>query len=166
MPGVTAADNLRPLFRTVIGLGVAGLLILSVGLVEFFAFEPLGERTGATARVEGVYRYDPDSHQTSGASSTKFSANQEFAAVVDWSSVAASTVVGARWYNSLGTDVGGVDPKPASQMTDADRTIPVKVPEGFHANIPGEYLFVVERFRDGQPVEVLARRYVLVKRQL
>ena len=159
-------DGLRPLYRTIVALGVVGLVILTVGVVEFLAFEPLGQHTGLRARVEGVFRYDPDSRQTSGSSSTRFAANQPFAAVVDWSSVPGDTVVGARWFNSLGTDVGGIDPKPASQMTDADRLVPVKVPEGFHANIPGEYLFVVERFRDGQPVEVLARRLVLVKRQL
>lgn len=160
------ADDLRPLFRTVVALGIAGLVILAVGLVEFFAFEPLGQHTGVKARVVGVFRYDPDSRQTSGPSSARFAADQDFAAVVDWSSVPGDTLVGAHWFNSLGSDVGGIDPRPASAMTDADRSVPVKVPEGFHANIPGEYLFVVERFRDGQPVEVLARRLVLVKRQL
>jgi len=60
--------------------------------------------------------------------------------------------------------VGQVGPKPAGQMTDTDRVVPVKVPSGLTRNIPGEYIFVAERFRSGQPVEVLARRFVLVRR--
>jgi hypothetical protein len=42
--------------------------------------------------------------------------------------------------------------------------VPVETPEGEQANLPGDYLFVVERFSHGQPVEVLARRIVLVRR--
>jgi hypothetical protein len=40
----------------------------------------------------------------------------------------------------------------------------VNVPRGLKTNIPGEYVFVVERVAHGQPVEVLARRLVLVTR--
>lgn len=157
-------DDMRLLYRTVVTVGVLAILILGVGLVDFLAFEPVGEHTGATASIVGVFHYDPSTKQTSGPDTTRFTAGDDFAAVVDWSSVSGSSVVGARWYNSLGTEVGGVGPMPASSMADADRIVPVKVPQGFHDNIPGEYLFVVERFRGGQPVEVLARRLVLVRR--
>jgi len=43
--------------------------------------------------------------------------------------------------------------------------VPVKVPQGLHHNLPGHYTFVVERLQGGVPVEVLARRLVLVERQ-
>jgi hypothetical protein len=33
-----------------------------------------------------------------------------------------------------------------------------------HHNLPGNYTFVVERLQGGVPVEVLARRIVLVER--
>ena len=161
---LAAADDLRPLYRVIKILGAAAIAILALGLVEFLAFEPLGQHSGLSARVEGVFRYDPAAHQTSGADSSRFSATEDFAAVIDWSSLPSSTVAGASWSNSLGTVVGGVGPKSAGQMTEADRTVPVKVPSGLTRNIPGQYLFVVERFRSGQPVEVLARRLVLVRR--
>ena len=160
------ADDLRPLYRTMLALGAAAALILALGLVDFLVFEPLGQHTGTAVTVSGVFAYDPSTHQTTGKSGDRYDASQPFAAVVDWASVPPGTTVGARWFNSLGSAVGGVGPRPAGAMTDADRTVPVEVPQGFHANIPGEYLFVVERFSRGQPVEVLARRFVLVKREL
>jgi hypothetical protein len=42
--------------------------------------------------------------------------------------------------------------------------VPVALPAGLRQNIPGTYLFVVERISRGQPVEVLARRLVVVER--
>ena len=41
--------------------------------------------------------------------------------------------------------------------------VPVEVPSGEERNLPGHYLFVVERYKNGQPVEVIGRRIVLVK---
>jgi hypothetical protein len=42
--------------------------------------------------------------------------------------------------------------------------VPVIVPPGLHHSLPGHYSFVVERLKDGRPVEVLGRRIVLVER--
>jgi hypothetical protein len=42
--------------------------------------------------------------------------------------------------------------------------VPVIVPPTYKHNLPGIYTFVVERFSGGVPVEVLARRIVLVER--
>jgi hypothetical protein len=40
----------------------------------------------------------------------------------------------------------------------------VEVPPGYHFVLPGRYTFVVERLKDGVPVEVLGRRFVVVDR--
>lgn len=161
---VGALDEIRPLSRAMLILGAVAIVILGLGLVEFFAFEPLGEHSGITVHVVGVFHYDLTTKETSGSDRVKFAATEDFAAVVDWSTVPGAVVVGATWINGLGETVGQLGPKPASQMTDADRVVPVKVPPGLTRNIPGEYIFVVERFRSGQPVEVLARRFILVRR--
>jgi hypothetical protein len=42
--------------------------------------------------------------------------------------------------------------------------VPVITPPGLRHNLPGHYTFVVERIQGGLPVEVLARRIVLVER--
>ena len=46
----------------------------------------------------------------------------------------------------------------------AENAVPVALPQGLTQNIPGTYIFVVERISRGQPVEVLARRLVEVER--
>lgn len=155
-------DQLRPLYRAMVSLGVVGIVILALGLLDFFSFEPLGQRTGMHATVQGVYRYDAHSHEVSGQPRQRFTADEAFAAVVDWSSLPSSTVVAARWFDTLGDEVGGVGPSPASDLGSTS-VIPVKIPQGFQHNVPGDYNFVVERFSRGQPVEVLASRLVYVR---
>ena len=159
---MTRGEELRPLYWAMVSLGVVGILILSAGLLDFFSFEPLGQRTGAHATVKGVFHYDPETKQVSGGDTRRFTADDAFAAEVDWTSLPASMVVDAHWFNILGTDVGGVGPQPAGELVDRS-VIPVKIPEGFKHNLPGEYDFVVERYSGGQPVEVLARRLVYVR---
>lgn len=156
--------EIRPLYRAMLILGAVAIVILGLGLIEFLAFEPLGEHSGITVRVDGVFYYDPSSHETTGGDRSRFDASEDFAAVVDWSSAPSGTVVGASWFSAIGSAVGQVGPKPAGEMTEQDRTVPVKVPPGLTRNVPGEYVFVVERYRGHQPVEVLARRLVLVRR--
>lgn len=163
---MSRTEDLRPLFRAMLLLGGVAIVILAAGIAEFLAFEPLGERTGAHVAVAGVYAYDPATGTTSGAPATRFAAGQDFAAVIDWSTAPRGSVVGAHWSNALGSAVGELTPRPAAAMTEQDRLLPVKVPPGFHRNLPGEYVLVVERYRGGQPVEVLARRLVLVRRAL
>jgi len=82
--------------------------------------------------------------------------------VVDWSSIAVGTQVAARWFNSFGEVVGQVGPDRVESIGQA--TVPVALPPGLRQNIPGTYLFVVERISRGQPVEVLARRLIVVER--
>jgi len=159
---VQTRDEVGPLYRTMVTLGVVAVVILVAGLVDFFAFEPLGQKTGAHATVQGVFHYDPGTHQVSGNDSRRFTIDDSFAAVVDWTSLPTPMVVAGRWYNTLGTAVGGVGPRPAGELGDQS-VVPVKIPEGFKHNIPGSYSFVVERYSQGQPVEVLARRLVYVR---
>jgi len=53
---------------------------------------------------------------------------------------------------------------PGRAETLGDKAVPVALPAGLRENIPGPYLFVVERISRGQPVEVLARRLIVVDR--
>lgn len=153
---------MMPLYNWMIALGSVALVILGIGLVDFFVFEPIGQSTGAHATVQGVYRLDPGSGQVAGPPRAQFGPDEPFAAVVDWTSLPPTMVVAAHWYNTLGQEVGGVGPAPAGQLL--DRTvIPVKTPPEFKHNVPGEYTFLAERYSDGQAVEVLARRLVLVR---
>lgn len=154
---------MRPLVKAMYALGITAVVILAIGLGEFLYFEPLGETTGTTARVQGVYAYDPATGSISGGDSSRFDRTQPFAAVVDWESLPAEMVVSGRWYNGFGVQVGGVGPGLAGGLS-TSRVVQVEVPHGLTTNIPGEYLFVVERVSRGQPVEVLARRLVLVTR--
>ena len=98
----------------------------------------------------------------SGPPVERFARAQPFAAVVDWSSIPTGTPVAARWFNSFGEVVGQVGPARAETIGDA--AVPVALPPGLRQNIPGTYLFVVERISRGQPVEVLARRLIVVER--
>jgi hypothetical protein len=157
-------DDINPLFILIVVLGVVGALILTAGGIEFVAFEPL-QHSGMTARVQGVYRYDPKSDRTTGSSSTRFTEDQSFAAVVDWKSVPQSTLVGAHWFNGFGEDVGSVGPETAGNLAASHQNIvPAGVPRGLDKNLPGHYLFVVERYVNGSPVEVIGRVIVLVQR--
>jgi hypothetical protein len=156
-------DQLRVLYRTLLIFATIGLVILSLGLIEFVYFERPGEASGIHANIVGVYKYDPTSGQTSGPDRRQFARNEQFAAVVDWSSVPGGVIVDARWYDSFGSIEGQVGPAKASDLAD-HRTVPVAVPQGYHYVLPGRYTFVVERVQDGVPVEVLARRFVVVTR--
>jgi hypothetical protein len=157
-----ARDEVQPLYNWMIALGVVAIVILAIGLVDFFAFEPLGQASGAHATVKGIYRYDPGSGQVVGPPKSKFTTDEPFAAVVDWTSLPPTMVVAAQWFNTLGQPVGGVGPAPAGQLLDKT-VIPVKTPPEFKHNVPGEYTFLVERYSEGRPVEVLARDLVLVR---
>jgi hypothetical protein len=153
----------RPLYRVLLALGLAGLLILLLGAAEFAHFEPLNQKTGTSARVSGVFQYDPRSGHTLGSDRSRFRRDELFAARVDWSTLPPDMQVGARWYNGFGDRVGSVGPAPAGELTQHE-VVPVAVPPGLNRNLPGHYLFVVERYRANLPVEVLARRIVLVER--
>lgn len=156
-------DQLRVLYRTLLVFATVGVVILAIGLIEFAYFERPGEASGIHARIVGVYKYEPASHQTTGSDRREFARDEQFAAVVDWSSIPGNVVVDARWYDSFGSIEGQVRPAPASQLA-GDTMVPVAVPEGYHFVRPGRYQFVVERLQDGVPVEVLARRFELVDR--
>ena len=149
--------------RAIGALGITALVILAIGMGEFLYFEPLGETTGTHARVRGVYAYDPASGKVVGDDSSSFDRTQPFAAVVDWESLPPEMLVTARWYNGLGVQVGQVPNSPAGNLVGTP-LVRVEVPRGLKTNIPGEYVFVVERVARGQPVEVLARRLILVTR--
>lgn len=159
----TAPDQVRTLYRALLVFATFGVLVLAVGLVEFVYFEPPGQTSGATAQIVGVFQYDPASGGVLGADRSSFPRTEQFAAVVDWSSLPATITVDARWYDGFGDIVGHLGPASPAQLT-SGRIVPVVVPQGFHHSLPGHYTFVVERWSGGVPVEVLARRIVLVER--
>lgn len=156
-------DQTRTLYRTLLVFATISVLILVIGLVEFVYFEPPGQTSGAKAHIVGVFDYDPTSHATSGPDESQFPRTQQFAAVVDWSSLPSNLTVDARWYDAFGDVVGHVGPDTPDQLA-GHSTVPIVVPTGYHHSLPGRYLFVVERFEGSVPVEVLARRIILVQR--
>jgi hypothetical protein len=156
-------DPVRTLYRTLLVFDVVAILILAVGLAEFLYFEPPGRTTGVKATIVGVFQYDPATHITSGPDRRTFARTEEFAAVVDWSTLPQNIAVDARWYDSFEAIVGKVGPGTPVQLT-AQTIIPVGVPAGLQHNLPGQYVFVIERLENGVPVEVLARRIVVVER--
>ena len=157
------ADDVRPLFRAILAFGALALVILTVGFAEFVYFEPPGQRTTTQARIEGVYAYDASAKNVTGSDRDSFNRDEGFAAVVDWASLPPDVVAGARWYDSFGDVVGSVGPAPAAQLQDRS-VVAVESPSGGERNLPGHYLFVVERYSKGQPIEVLGRRIVVVRR--
>jgi hypothetical protein len=156
-------DQILTLYRTLLVFATVAVVILSVGLVEFVYFEPPGQTTGATAHIVGVFAYNPAAGTTHGPDRTTFARTDEFAAVVDWSQLPPDIVVDARWFNAFGSIVGGAGPGTPAALG-SQSTVPVIVPSGLHHSLPGHYTFVVERLKDGRPVEVLGRRIVLVER--
>ena len=156
-------NQVRALYRTLLIFATVGGVILALGLVEFVYFEPPGQVSGAKARIVGVYQYDPTSRTTFGPDRSSFKRSEEFAAFVDWSTLPSGIAVDARWYDAFGDVVGRVGPSTPPELTGMT-VVPVIVPPGFKHNLPGIYTFVVERFSGGVPVEVLARRIVLVER--
>jgi hypothetical protein len=157
------SDEITPLYRAIKLVGALAIVIFLAGALEFLSFEPPGQATGTVARIQGVYAYNPDSKSVTGRPAEHFPRSQPFAAVVDWGSIPTGTVVAARWFDSFGEVVGQVGPGPAETMTEP--SVPVALPSGLKQNIPGTYLFVVERISGGQPVEVLARRLIEVERR-
>jgi hypothetical protein len=156
-------DQLQTLYRTLLVFATVAVVILCVGLVEFVYFEPPGQTTGVKARIAGVFQYDPATGHTIGPDRSSFARTEEFAAVVDWSGLPPDLSVDARWYDTFGNIVGRVGPSTPAQLG-PKTTVPVIAPTGLHHNLPGHYTFVVERLQGGLPVEVLARRIVLVQR--
>ena len=156
-------DQLKVLYRTLLVFGTVGVVILAVGLIEFAYFERPGQESGIHAHIAGVFKYDPKTGTTTGVDRTQFARDEQFAAVVDWSSIPGDVSVDARWYDTFGSIEGHAGPATASELVN-DSVIPVAVPEGYHFVLPGRYTFVVERLQDGVPVEVLARRFEVVDR--
>lgn len=156
-------DQLRTLYRTLLVFATVAIVVLAVGLVEFVYFEPPGQVSGAKARIVGVFEYDHATGRLIDGDRSTFSRNQEFAAEVSWEGLPENLSVDARWYDTFGSIVGRIGPSTPAELGSSS-TVPVTAPPGLHHNLPGHYTFVVERLKDGLPVEVLARRIVLVER--
>jgi hypothetical protein len=156
-------DPVRTLYRTLLLFDVVAILIMAAGLAEFLYFEPPGQQTGIKATIVGVYQYDPATNKTFGADRSTFTRTQLFAAVVDWKSLPPNITVDARWFDNFGSIVGSVGPGTPAQLANQP-IVPIALPTNLKYNLPGQYLLVVERWANGVPVEVLARRIVLVQR--
>ena len=156
-------DQVRTLYRTLLVYATISILILLAGLAELAYFEPPGQHSGLMATISGVYQYDPDHKTTVGSDRTSFPRTMQFAAVVDWSALRKDVTVDARWYDGFGNVVGSVGPATPDQLA-VHTIVPVQVPPGLHHDLPGPYLFVVERYDGGLPVEVIGRRVVEVER--
>jgi hypothetical protein len=156
-------DQVRTLYRTLRVYAVVSILIFIAGLVEFAYFEPPGQHTGLKATIVGVYQYDPDHNTSIGPDMSSFLRTSQFAAVVDWSSLPQNMIFDARWYDAFGNVAGTAGPGTPQELA-AHTIVPVRVPPGLHHNLPGHYIFVVERWEGGVPVEVSGRRVVLVER--
>ncbi len=155
-------DPVRPLYRALLVFDIVAILILAIGLGELLYFERPGQSTGLKATIVGVYQFDQTAGTTVGPDRSGFLGSEDFAAVVDWSSLPPNLSVDARWYDTFGTIVGRAGPGTPGQLSN-QTTIQVNAPAPFTRNLPGRYLFVVERLENGVPVEVLARRLVLVE---
>ena len=155
-----APDETRPVFQLLVALGVAGTIILAVGLAQFVHFEPPGQRTGLAARITGVFDYDVKTGKTSGTAKDHFRTNEPFAAVVDWRSLPPDLVVAANWFSGgFALDYGGVGPTRAADLTEKS-VVPVN--RGTRRFPSGHYEFVVERYSGGRSVEVLGRQSAIV----
>lgn len=155
-----APDETRPVFRLIVSLGAFGVLVLGIGLAQFVAFEPSGQHTGQVARITGIYDYDPKTQMVQGKNKDHFRTDEPFAAVVDWSALPADLVVGGAWFSGgFAVRAGSVGPAPAGRLRDSP-AVPVNF--GGERFPSGHYQFVVERFSNGIPVEVLARKTVVV----
>jgi hypothetical protein len=155
-----ASDETRPIFRLLVALGIAGIVILAVGLAQFIHYEPPGQRTGLAVKILGVFDYDLKTGRPFGPSKDHFRTDEPFAAVVDWTSLPPDLVVGANWFSGgFSLDSGGVGPARAADLTEKS-VVPVN--RGSQRFPSGRYEFVVERYSGGRPVEVLGRRSVIV----
>lgn len=154
---------MRTLYRTLLGFGAFGILILGAGAAEYIHFEPFVANATAHAKVVGVYAYDPSTKTTRGSDRDTFTRAEQFAAVVDWSGLPDNITVEAVWFDSFENVVGSVGPGTPSTLR--DRTIVAAVvPEGLKYHLPGQYIFVIERLDKNRPVEVLGRRVIYVER--
>lgn len=157
---VAAADETRPIFRLLVALGIAGVVILAVGLAQFVHYEPSGQHTGLAVRITGIYGYDRRTDSIVGQNRDHFRTDEPFAAGVDWSGLPPAVVVGAGWFSGgFGIDAGGVGPAPAGTLG-ARSVVPVNFGAGRFPS--GRYEFVVERYSGGRAVEVLARAAIVV----
>ena len=155
-----ARDEIQPVFRLLVALGVAGVVILAIGLAQFVHYEPPAQRTGQAVKISGVYDYDVKTGKTFGSNKDHFRTNEPFAAAVDWSSLPPDLVVGANWFSGcFSLDSGGVGPARAADLR--ERSV-VPVNRGIQRFPSGRYEFVVERYAGGRPVEVLGRRSIVV----
>ena len=157
-----AREDLRPLYWTMLGLGLVAVVILGLGLATLLRFAPPGQHSGYRAHVAGVYPYDTRSGQVDGPAMTHFRRDQPFAAQVEWGLLPASMVVDARWYDSLDSEVGRVGPEQAGRLASRDALVPVITPSNQRANLPGSYTLKVVRYSGSRPVEVLDTEYVVV----
>jgi hypothetical protein len=153
-------DEITPAFRLLVVLGVAGVVILAIGLAQFIHYEPPGQQTGQTVKIAGVFDYDLKTGKTFGPDKDHFRTNEPFAAVVVWTSLPPDLVVGANWFSGgFALDSGGVGPARAADLTEKS-VVPVN--RGAQRFPSGSYNFVVERHSGGRPVEVLGGRSVIV----
>lgn len=165
-PVVETHDDLRPLYRVILALGLVAVFILAFGFALLLKFAPPGQRSGYRAEVTGVYLYDPNTGSIAGSPMTRFHRTQLFAARVAWEKLPPDMLVSARWTDSLDDESGTTQPTPtrAGSLARQEALVPVRASREFHADLPGQYTLTVVRYARGQPVELLASARVTVLR--
>jgi len=158
-------EDFRPLYWTMLALGLVAVLILALGVVTLLHFAPPGQNSGYRVHIDGVYPIDAHSGQVDGPPAASFRRDQPFAAQVRWQELPPDMVVGASWYDSLDVEDGRIGPLKAGVLAGLEALVPVNTPPDFHANLPGSYTLYVVRYADGRPVERLAAGTVHVRHE-
>lgn len=143
-------------------LAVAGLLgtaVLLVGAGQLVLYEVPSHNSGLHAAIEGVYPFDVDRQAVDGPAATEFDAGSvdALAARVTWADLPPTTIVSGDWYDSSGALVARSGPAAAARMH------PIVVAGDDAALSPGAYLFAVERWDGGTPIEVLTKELVRLR---
>lgn len=147
-------DGLAAPYITLIVVGVLSFLILLLAFGQLIEGTAPWQHVGVRAHIHGVYRYDPATGRVVSGPQTSFKKGHAFAGRVDWSALPSGLEVGARWYDDVGEDWGGIQPAPAGQLARGGSSL---VPMVRTDAPPGVYTLDVMRYVAGRPVQILGR---------
>lgn len=153
-------NGLTAPYVLLVAVGLVSLLIILLAFGQLLQGTAPWQHVGARAGIEGVYRYDPATGQTTSGRQTSFRQGEAFAGRVAWGPLPSDLQVGARWYDGSGVDWGGIPPGTAGQMAAGGPSLVPMV----RADAPaGVYTLDVMRYTGGRPVQILGRTQVTIK---